>query len=244
MVLRTLLVNRAPGPIRGSELHAHAFSEIVLYTRGKGALLFAGDERPMRARRLCLLPPGIAHGEFSTGGFGSIWVQFEGFQGREHEPIVVDDPAHGPCRHLMELLYHEYLFDPRSAICRDALVLLVGVVLRMAAPGEGDGRVEAMKHLLIRNISNPDFRIRDDLFPGHGSPAALHGHFKKAVGMSPLQYLIDLRLRESLTLLRTPGMTLANVASQVGFRDPFHFSRAFKQKMGESPSQYRAVKGR
>jgi AraC family transcriptional regulator len=63
--------------------------------------------------------------------------------------------------------------------------------------------------------------------------------FKSATGVSPSQYLIDLRMNEARRLLRETKMSVIDVALEVGYTDPSHFARLFRRETGLSPSEYR-----
>lgn len=63
--------------------------------------------------------------------------------------------------------------------------------------------------------------------------------FKRAVGMPPSQYFIQLRMGEARRLLRETEMTVVTVANEVGYSNPSHFSRIFRKATGFSPSDYR-----
>lgn len=67
----------------------------------------------------------------------------------------------------------------------------------------------------------------------------LHRLFKKATGVSPQEYLLDLRIRKSCSLLRQTDLSVAVIALSVGYEDTLYFSRLFKKKKGVSPSDYR-----
>lgn len=67
----------------------------------------------------------------------------------------------------------------------------------------------------------------------------LHRLFKKAVGTSPQEYLLDLRIRKACGLLRQTDLPVAVIALSVGYEDTLYFSRLFKKKKGVSPSEYR-----
>ena len=54
---------------------------------------------------------------------------------------------------------------------------------------------------------------------------------------SPYQYLIRLKMRHAAQRLQTPGMLVKQVAADMGFSDPFHFSRTFKRVLGVSPGR-------
>jgi AraC-like DNA-binding protein len=63
--------------------------------------------------------------------------------------------------------------------------------------------------------------------------------FRKATGSSPHQYLVRLRVEQASDLLRDTELTLDQIAERVGFCDRFHFSRAFRAVLDDSPAQFR-----
>lgn len=64
------------------------------------------------------------------------------------------------------------------------------------------------------------------------------GHlFREGVGVPPLQYINDLRLRKAMNLLRSNACTVTAVADAVGFRDYNHFGRLFRKRYGCTPSE-------
>ncbi len=71
------------------------------------------------------------------------------------------------------------------------------------------------------------------------SPTYFTGLFKKQTGCAPRDYLHLLRIHRACQLLNSSGLTIKQIASRVGYQDPFHFSRQFKAFQGVSPSQYR-----
>lgn len=62
--------------------------------------------------------------------------------------------------------------------------------------------------------------------------------FKQVTGIAPVEYLRRYRFARAMELL-TGGMSVTDVAHQVGFRNLCHFSREFKNQLGVTPSQYR-----
>jgi AraC-like DNA-binding protein len=65
--------------------------------------------------------------------------------------------------------------------------------------------------------------------------------FRRYAGVTASAFLRDLRLRQAPDLLRLPGATVAGVAEQLGFANPFHFSRAFRRRFGLAPAHLRAT---
>lgn len=63
--------------------------------------------------------------------------------------------------------------------------------------------------------------------------------FKRTVGMTPHAWLIRLRLERAFVLLKVAdAMPVAEIAHAVGFFDQSHFTRAFRQAYGVTPSNF------
>jgi AraC-like DNA-binding protein len=63
--------------------------------------------------------------------------------------------------------------------------------------------------------------------------------FKDATGLSPNDYLLELRVQHASKLLTETDSAIYDVSEQVGISDWFYFSKAFKKKFGVSPLKYR-----
>ena len=73
----------------------------------------------------------------------------------------------------------------------------------------------------------------------------LSRRFKRAVGMTPGNYLNNWRIKESRSLLQHSNLSVAEVGWSVGFRDPSQFSRQFRNAVGMTPKRWRmAVRGK
>lgn len=63
--------------------------------------------------------------------------------------------------------------------------------------------------------------------------------FAAHTGLSPHQYLLELRIVRARSLLAETDLSVKEIAIQMGFEDEFYFSRLFRQKLNLSPSQWR-----
>lgn len=66
--------------------------------------------------------------------------------------------------------------------------------------------------------------------------------FKQATGLSPIDYLIRVRLEEAEKLLAQSTLAISEISDQIGFHSPSHFSKTFKETHQMSPSAYRRLK--
>ncbi|RJX40348.1 helix-turn-helix domain-containing protein [Paenibacillus pinisoli] len=76
------------------------------------------------------------------------------------------------------------------------------------------------------------------------SAAHLSDVFKKATGYSPIDYLLRIRMEKAASLLADTEASIREIASYVGYGDPYYFGRIFKKMYGVSPLHYRKVQVR
>jgi AraC-like DNA-binding protein len=62
--------------------------------------------------------------------------------------------------------------------------------------------------------------------------------FKKNIGKSPQQYIVDFRLEKAAELITLHGYKPGEAALSSGYHDIFNFSKMFKKKYGVSPKNY------
>ena len=109
-----------------------------------------------------------------------------------------------------------------------------------------------------RRYRREEFQLLADYMESHmGSPVTLEqisrdcsmgvDKIKKLFhwqcGCSPMAWLAERRIDAAKAAIRSTSQTFAQIAGQLGFCSPAHFSRSFKEKTGLTPSEYaRSVK--
>lgn len=71
------------------------------------------------------------------------------------------------------------------------------------------------------------------------SRAQLTRYFQKVAGCAPTGFVIHCRVEMACYLLRESNFTISEISDQLGYRDPFFFSRQFKSRVGMAPESYR-----
>jgi AraC-like DNA-binding protein len=112
------------------------------------------------------------------------------------------------------------------------------------AEGSAGDDQDAGLHRRFVSLLERDFAYRHDV--GYyaktlGVPAAVLARALSASTGQPTKALItDRVMLEAARLLRFTDLRVGEIASRIGLRNQFYFSRAFKQRYGESPQAYRA----
>lgn len=63
--------------------------------------------------------------------------------------------------------------------------------------------------------------------------------FARSIGKTPQKFLIEYRMTKGADLLKLTNLSISDIARQVGYENPLHFSRAFKSIYNISPKFYR-----
>jgi len=72
------------------------------------------------------------------------------------------------------------------------------------------------------------------------SASMLFVSFKRATGLSPIDYSIRMRMqRASELLVRESTLNVKQIAGMLGYEDPYYFSRRFRSVHGMPPTKYR-----
>jgi len=63
--------------------------------------------------------------------------------------------------------------------------------------------------------------------------------FSEKTSYSPMEYYSQLKIQRACSYLQFSDLKLKEIGYRLGYYDPFHFSKAFKQEMGITPKEYR-----
>ena len=74
------------------------------------------------------------------------------------------------------------------------------------------------------------------------SESSFYQHFKDWAGVSPNEYRTGMRISAAKSMLRNSALSVQEIALQIGFADPYYFSRCFRRLVGIPPQAYRENK--
>lgn len=96
-----------------------------------------------------------------------------------------------------------------------------------------------VKTFLGKNLSLPECDLQKFAASENIGSEAFRKRFKKMAGFSPKQYFLLLKINRAKELLLRQNERIKDIAGNLGFDDPYYFSRLFRRKAGVSPKEYR-----
>lgn len=104
---------------------------------------------------------------------------------------------------------------------------------------KNDGTIEEIVQFMEQNYQNPTFSIMDLEEHMHYSGNHIRNLFKEAYQCTPMEYLLQLRIRKAKELLATTSLKAVEIAEQVGYENSKYFYSLFKKHTGMTTYEYR-----
>lgn len=105
-------------------------------------------------------------------------------------------------------------------------------------PTAEQGLLQKAKTLVFQNLSNTKYRVGDLAKEMHYSQRQLERIIKKLTGLSPVNFIKEIRLQKARQLLENRQFTnVSEVGFEVGFMDSGYFSKVYQKRFGKRPSE-------
>ena len=91
-------------------------------------------------------------------------------------------------------------------------------------------------------LQNPDFKIEDLADSMNLSRTVFYRKIRSLLGVSPIDFVRDMRIKRAVQLLDSEAYTISEVAYMSGFSSPQYFNRVFKNIMNCTPTEYKTNK--
>lgn len=234
---------------------------LMLCVDGRGYVEVDGQRAHLGKDQLLIIPRETPHTYWAADDdpWSIYWVHFLGDDvdyyvdriPRSGQPIPIEDAAKKEAvrlfRYCLDALHDGYglpnlIYAAQSTQHILSLLLYRNRLLpsdQRSNPRRAnvEDAIEYMQNHLNENLRLEDFAREAGMSVSHFSE-----RFRRQTGQSPMAYFIHLRMRLACRLLDLSGKPVKAVALEIGYRDPYYFSRIFKKSMGISPDKYREIK--
>ena len=248
--------NRAE--VRTSRPKGRKDYQLLYIAAGQGHFFINGQERVVSAGNIIVYLPGqpqeyVYYKDDKTDVY---WVHFTG---SDVEKII----DYYNIRLPENIIYigtspdYQWLFGriiQEMQLCRPRFEELISLLLRNIfilisrnliganrADNSLENEVELAMHYFRENYRS-EVNVEDYALSRGLSASNFYRVFKQISGSTPLQYILKLRLSNTQNLLENSNLTIAEIASAVGYENSLYFSRLFHKHIGVSPSEYRKMR--
>lgn len=96
--------------------------------------------------------------------------------------------------------------------------------------------------IVEKHMDEPEFSVEHFSSEMFMNRVTLYRKILSITGKTPLEFIRSIRLKRAAQLLEKSGLSIAEIAYEVGFNNPKVFSKSFKEEFHVTPSQYLANK--
>jgi len=228
---------------------------VEFVAEGEGQLTLAGKKCRLRPGLAFAYGPGVAH-TIRTEPARPMLKYYVDFVGRRAAQLLdlsavrpgkfVQVSTPGDLREIFESLQRngagESPFGP--ALCAALIpVLLLKIAERAVPSGAADPRAMAtyQRARALLEARFLEFKTLDEAARAAGvNLSYLCRLFQRFDHQTPYRYLLRLKMNRAAELLLDSGLLVKEVAAELGFSDPFNFSRTFRAVLGLSPENFLA----
>ena len=230
--------------------------QLLYVASGKAHFYFGGQEKEVTAGHMVLYQPRQEqkYDYFSKDKPEVYWVHFTGGDVKNilrHFAIPMDENVfYSGTASTYAYLFKEMINELQ--MCKTGYQELLEMYLRQIflliqrsreeeKPAVSSYLQEEMEHArrYFSEHYNEAISIEDFAQSRGMSVSWFMRNFKQIAKVTPMQYILNIRINNAVTLLETTNYNVAEISAIVGYDNPLYFSRIFKKQRGVSPSDYR-----
>lgn len=232
--------------------------QLLYIAAGQGHFFINGQERVVSAGNIIVYLPGQPqeYVYFKDDKTDVYWVHFTGsdvekiidyYNIRLSENIIYIGTSPDYQWLFGQIIQEMQLCRPRfeeliSLLLRNIFILISRNLIKAnRADNSLENEVELAMHYFRENYRS-EINVEDYALSRGMSASNFYRVFKQISGSTPLQYILKLRLSNAQNLLENSNLSIAEIASAVGYENPLYFSRLFHKHIGVSPSEYRKMR--
>lgn len=228
------------------EKHTHDCYEIVYYIDGTGVSSIDGVEYAYSDHTFCIIKPNTKHRDWTSSVVNLMYLGFDYDDqlGALPNCLLEDDGSRTVYRLMTriqaELREQKPHYDQMLSFLQRELVVTL-LRLTSNAPNLAKKSRDCMNY--VANFINANYGGSIQLEEISRSIGYSYDHFrhifKDFYGISPKQYILDVRITHAKLLLQKGNLSVKEIARMCGFKSTSQFIAVFKKSIGQSPLTYK-----
>lgn len=232
--------------------------QLLYIAKGKGHFFFDGKEQIITEGNMILYRPNEVqmYYYYAPDKTEAYWVHFTG---RHVESILefyelpeTENVFYTGTSPDYQWMYRQMIQELQ--LCRANYEELLSLMLRhifiminryivegRKAGSDIQNEIERAAHYFNENYNKP-LNIDEYAESRHMSTCWFIRSFKQILKVTPMQYILSLRMANAQSLLETSEYNISEIAEAVGYDNPLYFSRLFHKHIGVSPTEYRKMR--
>ncbi|MBQ8798519.1 MAG: AraC family transcriptional regulator [Lachnospiraceae bacterium] len=243
---------------KGSDLHRWGPGTREIYSihyivSGKGYVESRGETYALSAGDTFMIFPEeeILYYPEETDPWAYRWVDFKGADAKtlvshtgfsKNCPVMKGKAGLEP----LFLVYEEGLHGEtaKERYAAKVYLLLTYFLKESKEPGEKRTYFEDAVEMIQNSYWKQELNVGKLSQSLNVERSYLYRLFMEKAGVSPQQYLAEVRMERACELLITTELSVQVIACSVGYKDALYFSKLFRKSKGITPSDYRKTRGR
>ena len=223
---------------------------------GKGRFSIGGQKYELESGSGFLIPPGelAFYQADEQEPWTYIWVGFTGNKAKKyinemglssHSPIFHSEEHEALYSCVKDMMEHNTYGVANELIRIGQLYIFLSMITKentVEKDVEKDNQYVKRAIEYIQNNYHIPIKVADIADYVCINRSYLYSLFQESTKMSPQQFLSRYRITKAEELLLTSSLPIESICYSVGYKDPFVFTKAFKQITKMSPTQYRKEK--
>ena len=215
---------------------------------GRGYVVIDGKKNTVCKGDTYLVKPGESVEYYSDEKkpYEKLWVNFKG---ELPSKLVTMYKMHDTVYKNVDLVQEfdnlyalEKISTDVSEIHFEIAQIITQMILKLAKSVEGKKNISETAKTVLNDIHlsiEKPFNLNELCKKIFLSKSEIIRIFKNSYGITPYQYLLNLRINQAKAILENGNSSVQHISEILCFSSPYHFSQSFKKKVGLSPLQYR-----
>ena len=223
------------------ERHTIKFHELTFLINGEMTYYVDNVKYEMSSGDIIYVPAG----SIRQREVGKVLNDYFSINFHSSEPLQLEYLSKNCINNELKILlaYIETIYSSRMAdTSKKKIAHVLEAIVLQISDNLTETVTSSLSNIIVTYLNNhyqERITLKDISQITYFSAAYCESEFKRQMGTSIIQYLLDIRIEEAKRLLSESSMSCSRIANAVGFEDANYFSRIFKKKTGYSPIGYR-----